>query len=356
MSPRGITSWSRETRLLLLTIAVSLAALIVLARFRFPGEQRIEAPPPQPLERLAARATYDELAAIIQRSEQRIAPSLVMLRTTTAMPGEPRSLESLLTAQPSEPELDSSFLVGLRIRPDVALVRKPPGARVESIVGDPDGVPLVIAEDPLRQIALIRVPPAPDGMDWQWRPIDALTVPRYVIGVEGSRGGATPRPVFLGRADRIDDPRWGAAHIVLARTPVTAEGSLVFSLDGELIGLVTPTFGMLTIVPARALVAAAERLLETGSPVLTDFGVTLTPLTGDIVKSLGATSGVIVHSVGRGTRADGHLRAGDLIQSINGRPAVSPDTVLLQLAQIPAGQPARVVVLREKDTVTIEIP
>ena len=85
----------RETRLLLATLAVSVAMLLLLARYRFPDEpgshQSVE-PAPAPLERLAARATFDELASIMADLERRILPSLVTVAGqaasgTTYVPG-----------------------------------------------------------------------------------------------------------------------------------------------------------------------------------------------------------------------------------------------------------------------------
>ncbi len=68
-------------RLLLVTIAVSVGMLLLLARFRFPDEatrQTVE-PAPAPLERLAASATYDELASIMGDLERRVRPTVVSL-------------------------------------------------------------------------------------------------------------------------------------------------------------------------------------------------------------------------------------------------------------------------------------
>ena len=58
--------WSRETRLLLLTVAVCALVLLVLARLRFPDAPIVEVSAPS-FEQLAARASYDALAADIQR-------------------------------------------------------------------------------------------------------------------------------------------------------------------------------------------------------------------------------------------------------------------------------------------------
>jgi S1-C subfamily serine protease len=50
------------------------------------------------------------------------------------------------------------------------------------------------------------------------------------------------------------------------------------------------------------------------------------------------------------------LRAGDVIQSVNGRPALTPDGVLLQLAQVPAGAAATFGVRRGGETLTVTVP
>ena len=68
-------------RLLLVTIAVSVGMLLLLARFRFPEEGRRQTaePAPAPLERLAASATYDELASIMGELERRVRSTIIPL-------------------------------------------------------------------------------------------------------------------------------------------------------------------------------------------------------------------------------------------------------------------------------------
>jgi hypothetical protein len=354
MPIRGIAAVSRETRLLLLTVAVSLGALAVLAQFRFPAEERIEAPP-QPLERLAARATYDELAAIIGRLEQRIAPSLVILRVNYVAAARPRTLQTLLEGN-DDGQPATGFMLGLRVRPDMVVARLDATASIAGVLDDDQAVPLLLAADPIRQIALVRVPPPPATVDWSWQIAEALATPRYVVAVEGSRGGATPRPVFLGRAERIQEPRWNTPLLVLARTPVTAEGSLIFSLEGQLIGLTIAESGVLAVVPAAALRDAAIRLLEEGSPRIADFGLALEPLSADAIRAHRVTSGVLVASVAAGSRADGLLQPGDLIQAVDGRAAVNVDAVLLDLAQKTPDRPVRFFVRRDAETVPVDVP
>ena len=114
-TPKAASGRGRETRLLLVTIAVSVGVLLLLARFRFP-----EAPvsntvdsAPAPLERLAARAAYDELASTMADLDRRIAPRMTIVRT-------------------QDPEGRISAVVAPRLLPDraIAIVR-----REDAIIG-----------------------------------------------------------------------------------------------------------------------------------------------------------------------------------------------------------------------------
>src|SRR5678815_4170857 len=68
----------RDSRLLALVILIAVVVLVVLARFRFPqSDSGPAAVTPSPLERLAARATYDDLAAAVHTALQRVEPALV---------------------------------------------------------------------------------------------------------------------------------------------------------------------------------------------------------------------------------------------------------------------------------------
>src|SRR5688572_17822581 len=93
---------SRESRLLFLTIAVAALVLLALARLRFP--ERPIADTIAPLERLAARASYDALAADIQRVEATIAPNLVVLRVAMRSDTEPRQLRDVLDGSDAAPD------------------------------------------------------------------------------------------------------------------------------------------------------------------------------------------------------------------------------------------------------------
>lgn len=344
--------WSRETRLLLLTIVVSAGVLLVLARFRFPNEA--PAAPPQPLERLAARATFDELAGIVERLDRTIAPSLVVLRVAAPESLAPRTLSTLLDGEVARSQM-VSYVPALRVRPTAALALLDIGQTVQGVVGDEGAVPLVIARDPVRRLALVRVPEATADGVWQWRPLDPITVPRYVVSVEASRGGSTLRPVFFGRADRFAEPRWSQPLLVLGHTSVAAEGSFVFSLQGELVGLAVEEAGVMALVPANAVQAVADRLFDKGTPRVTDFGLALRPLGPAEAKARGVTSGLVIASVASGSIAEGRLRAGDLLQAVNGAPAVNVEALLLTLADTPPETTITFMVQRAAETIQVPV-
>ena len=88
---------SRESRLLLLTVAVCAVVLLLLARLRFPHPPAaVDTSAPAPLERIAARASYDALAADIQRVETVVAPHLIVLRVAQQLPSAPHDLGDAL--------------------------------------------------------------------------------------------------------------------------------------------------------------------------------------------------------------------------------------------------------------------
>jgi PDZ domain len=352
MAAPGTPSFSRETRLLLLTIAVSVGALLLLARYRFPDEP--PTPPPQPLERLAARATFDELAASVERLDRIVAPLLVVLKTSALKAPAPRTLRALL--DPSDPAGGPlSFVPALRVRRSAAMALLRPDQSVQGVLGDEAAVPLVLAHDAVRGLALVRVPDAPANSAWQWQALDPVTVPRYVVAVEASRGGSTLRPVFFGRADRFEGSRWRVPLLVLGHASASAPGSFVFSLDGQLVGLAVREAGVVALVPAAALQQAADRLFDEGSPHVTDFGIAVQPLGTADVMAHGLTSGLMIVGVEEGSLADGHLREGDLLQAVNGEPAVNADALLLQLAAVPPGRSVTFTVRRKAEALSIPI-
>jgi hypothetical protein len=241
-SPRsGI---SRETRLLLVVIILSVGVLVVLSRFRFPdepdGAPRTGATP-LPLERLAARATYDELASIVADLGRRVTPAVSVIRAETAQGGR--------------------FIPAVRLRPDILLAHVAADSRLLSFV-DLQAAIDVAAYDEARRLVLLRVPPDAARVARIGNTPPGSLAPRYVASMEGTRAGPALRPLFLGRADAIPDPRYEGGLFVLGGVLQASPGALIFSLDGSFVGLCLIEGGDAAGVPARALDNAVTAMLR----------------------------------------------------------------------------------------------
>lgn len=342
----------RETRLLLLTIAVSVAALLLLSRFRFPEQTPILNPSPPPLERLAARATYDELAAIITQLQARVQAGVVVLHA--AAPPQPPAVSS---AAPPAQGLSSQYLPAVRVDRELVLVRLPPAASVQSVVGQNAAVPIVLARDPLRQLALVRVPEpgGGDGEHWLREQPVATRVPGYFAVAEGGRGGLTLRPLFVSRLDPVNDPRWDRPLLAMGGFADAPPGSFIFTLEGSLVGLVIDDEGMRLVVPLQSLEASVTRLTNGPLPVPGELGVELQVLTPALAQATGARQGLIVAHVNDDGPAASVLQFGDVIQSIDGEPTYSMEAYEHRLSTIAAGDTVKVSIVRggQASTVTI---
>lgn len=320
----------RENRLLVITIAVSVAMLLLLSRFRFPAQDRQQAALAVPLDRLAARATFDELATIISRLQDRIAPALVVLRVS-APDGEAGG-----SSAPA-PATRQRYVVGMRMPNDLAIVHLPPDARVEAIVGAMDFVPAIVAADRLREIALIRVPAAPDAPVLAWNQDPWLTAPAYIVAVEGTRGGPALRPIFLGRTDLVTVERWDRPLLMLGGTQQAPAGAPLVSLEGTFLGMTVLDEGYLGVAAAPLIAIEAERLRTVGSPPSSDIGIDVSALTASIARASGAERGAVVTYVHPRGPADGRLKVGDVIERVADQAIASPETAVVRIARTPPG-------------------
>jgi len=345
---------SRESRLLLLTVAVCAAVLLLLARLRFPDAPLAVDTAAPPLERLAARASYDALAADIQRVEPMIAPNLIALRVAPELPPAPLDLRDVL-ARPDAPS-GVRHVAALRISRDTALASLDPGARIDGIVGGTGGADraAVLAVDPVRRIARIRVPDAP-VREIAPLPLASLQTPVYVVVVEGTQAGVTLRPVFLGRGDRFDSVRWTRPLLPLGGMAVTP-GALLFSLEGEFIGTVVVEDGAPAIAGGRDVLDIVGSLASSTRPAPLDLGVAVQPLTPALAAALAAERGVVVSEVAPGGAAAAALEPADVITDVDGWSTDNPHEFLLRLASRQAGTSATIAIVRNGEPRTVTVP
>lgn len=344
---------SREMRLLILTIVVSGGVLLLLARLRFP-----EAPPAadvavEPLQQLAARASFEELATRVARLEAAVAPNLLVLRLAPDGEAAPVRFADL-TARLTAVAGDTRHVPALRLDASTALAIIPPPLAIAGLVTptDPTATVSITARDALRHVARLRVPGS-RARSLPVRPLSALQTPTYVVAVEGTRAGVTVRPVFLGRSDRFGSARWTSPLLPIGGVPITP-GALVFTLEGEFLGCVVVEEGILAVAGASDVLDAAARGSDAQARLI-DPGLTLLPLTADLSAATGATQGLVVTEVMDGSPAAGVVEAGDVMTAVAGASTTTPEAVLLDLAtRLPRGEVA-VTVVRGGDTQTVTL-
>lgn len=341
-------SLSRETRLLAATIAVSVLVLLVLGRFRFPSgaEGGVDAVQTQPLARLASRAAFDDLSLAITQLNSRVTPSLVVLRLST-----PSGMQGAGVPPPV-----TSFVPAIRVRDDVALTRLPRTARVEGIVGAPGAVSIVGA-DPVRELALVRIPSQPAQVMAVREGNAPLATPGYVAMASASRTGVALQPLFVGRSDVQPDPRWDAPLLTLGPGSRADAGAPVFTLDGRLAGFATSADeeGVMLLVPADLLMASVEQLLAGGVSAAGDLGVSTQPLDARIARITSAPAGAVVAEIATDGPSHDRLWVGDVITAVNGQPVFSPHALALRVARATPGTSLSLTVLRGGTYQTVPI-
>jgi hypothetical protein len=340
-------------RLLILTIVVSAAVLLLLARLRFPE------PPPtvdtsaQPLERLAARASFEELATRVARLEASIAANLVVLRLAPRVESGPVRFRDVTSADPAS-HGGVRHVPALRIDGTAAVAAIPANVRITGIVGpmEPTDTAGIVTTDPVRHIARIRVPEGPARALPQLA-LAVLQTPTYVVAVEGTRAGLTLRPVFLGRSDRFGSPRWTRPLLPLGGTSVTP-GALMFTLDGEFLGCAVVEDGTLAIVGAADVLDVFERTRGGAAPPV-DPGIAVQAMSATVAQASGAASGAVVAEVEEHGPAAGALEAGDVITELGGAPVSEPESLLIDLGTRLAEGPVQVTVVRQQQRRTVDI-
>ncbi len=251
MSDSRAPGSGRETRLLLLVIVVAVAMLLVLAQFRYPAPDRATAAPVAgPIERLAARATFEELALIMSDVSARVQPALTVLHIERIPPAVGSQRRG--TPPPVPVPSERRFVTALRVDTDLAVAYLPPGFRVVAATGGE-----AVVEDEARGLVLVRV----DAMPFtSVGTVTTIGGPGYLAVFEGARGGPAVRPLFLGRVDEFEHPQWAAPVMAVGGDPQLSAGAFLYALDGRLVGMTIPDESGVAIVRVPALLAAVEAL------------------------------------------------------------------------------------------------
>jgi PDZ domain len=320
---------SRETRLLLVTILVAMAALWALARLRFPERPATPNPVTPLLTQLAVSPGFDDLATQVSTLESRLLPSLVPVDVTGA------------AAAPA-----------LRVRDDVGATLLPaPNGDPTHAGPDPS---TILAHDAVSGLALVRIPGAPAPELTLWSP-QRLDRPRYLFASDFSHRDASLRPVFVGRLHPATNPGWPGEILVLPVQTAVTPGDLMFTTDGALAGLVIPHTGSLALVPGETLLKVVDELRGQGGAPTGWLGIEVHGLTPALVSATGARAGVIVSRVYPDGPAASVLIAADVIEGANGEPIASLDGWRAIAARVRPGSSMNLTVRRRMQTVNVTV-
>jgi hypothetical protein len=307
---------SRETRLLLATVLLSLLALWVLARIRFPGRPATANPVPPVL--FAPRPVFDDLANAVSEVQPGILRSLLRV-----------DLEPPPAGQSVRPR---DAVAALRFGQDIALALLRDGEKPRA-----DGASLA-AVDPVTGLAVLRVAGSSDPPPKTSTPAMPAH-PQYVLASEVSRAAVSLQPVFLGSLFPERSPGWAASIWALPADPSFVPGTFVFTTSGALLGLVVAQQDGPAIVSAENVLAAARRLLEQGASETGWLGVSVQALSPEIARASGASSGVVVTWVDSRGPAFDTLFSTDVIEAVDGQLLTGREDWNARAARIAAGTP-----------------
>lgn len=246
----------REIRLLLLVIAVAVAVLLVLARFRFPEAEIVGvSPTPNPLERIAARAPFEDLTSAVAEAASKLVPQLMTVEFGPP-PEEPAKGNRKGGRANGPAPAPRRFVPGLRVRPDLVLVSMPTGLVPVSAGGHPA---LLAAADVDRQVGLVSVINPGVQPDFGAAVADlaaglaGFKGGNYVVVAEAGPGAPVFRPAYIAAADLAAVERWSAPLLRIGGAPQAQPGAFLFGLDGRLIGLAIDQPDGLAIADAATL-------------------------------------------------------------------------------------------------------
>lgn len=291
---------SRETRHLLITVMVSVAALWVLARVRFQERPVSSTPVPNVLAQLRPVSGYGDLARAI----------------ADIRPGITAAVSASAGGSPA-----------LRIREDAAVTLAP---------GSGD---TVLSSDRATGLAIVRHEQGdiPGVMPWVPRLLD---YPRYFVSADVTGTGVALRPVFVGGLFAAPSPLWGGDVWALPPSTPIAPGTFVFTTDGAFAGLAVTHGGGTALVPATLLLNFVERVQQQRGEA-GDIGIAVQPLTPAVASATGATTGVVITTIDSATAAADSLLPTDVIEAINGEEMRTLDHWRARAARVNAGDTLR---------------
>ncbi len=333
---------SRETRLLLMTILVSFAALWVLARIRF-AERPVTPNPITPvLTQLAPPPVFEQLSSAVFQVESRLSPLLMGIDVRRSA---------------SFGEQGPAVLPALRLDSDIAVAML---NQSESSDGTDLGSGVkVIALDPATGLAVLGVPVGdssaePFSAPVMWSP-RRPEYPRFLVAGEVSSGSVSVRPVFVGGLQAIASPVWSETIWVMPASTDLRPGTFVFTIDGAFAGLVANVGGRPTLVPGETVKNTVDRLRREGHREHGQLGIEARPLTPDLASNTGAQAGVVVTWVDPQGPAAGQLNVTDVIVTMGDESLSTYEQWRARIARLTVGETVVLGVRRDGEVQTVTL-
>jgi hypothetical protein len=315
-------SVSRDTRLLLGIVLVSIAMLWVLARIRFPDRVPTPNPVPPVLAQLTAPSAFEDIASSVAQLAPRLEPLIAVVDVQPPPQGGLAGPARTVSALRFRDDLAVAF-VGGSGGPDA------PDARV---VGAAE-----IAREPASQLAVIRLPGGAAPLLSTWIP-RRLSSPRFMIAAGATRNGLALRPVFIGSLEPTGSPTWTGSIWTLPPPTDLDAGTFVFTVEGALAGLAVGRGGQHALVPADTVLSIADRLAREGQKPRGHLGIDVQPLTPALAAATGAGSGVIVSWIDPSGPAAGVVSASDVIDAVGSEPVASVEAWQARIARLTANE------------------
>ena len=225
----------------------------------------------------------------------------------------------------------------------------------------------VIGTDPKSDIAAIRIA-GEDLPVAEWGDSDQLEVGEYVLAIGNPFG--LNQTVTMGIVSAVGRANVGVADYEdfiqtdAAINPGNSGGALV-DTHGALVGINTAIFsqsggymGIGFAVPSNMVRSVLDSLVENGKVVRGWLGISIQEVTPQLAQEFGLekSQGALIADVLDGSPAEkAGLKQGDVVISLMGRPIEGASQLRNQVARIPVGEKARIVVIRNNKEKTFDV-
>jgi S1-C subfamily serine protease len=330
---------SRETRLLLAIALISVAALWLLARIRYPERPATANPVPPVLAQIVPPSPFESIATSIRELEPRIVPALAVTPRASALAAQNG-------ARPA------GVRIALRFRENLAI------ALLEGELPEDEHSAVsasIAVRDAVSGLALVEVAGSPPAFLPRWSPSSLRPSARFLVAATALSDRIALTPFFVGALDSLATPIWPSDVWILPPASPLRIGTFVFTIDGAWAGIVAAVDETLVLVPPDAVMTVAEQLADRGPLMPVTLGVQVQAVSRGLGAALGTSAGVVVAWVDPTGPAAGKLAALDLIESFDGQPVRSRSQWDVRTARLAAGDPVHLQVRRNESLYEVDL-